>query len=45
MMAIALIMTNSRGGIISLVAEVIFLVMIAGIRSQQANHGTKGMKA
>ena len=31
MMAIALILTNSRGGIVSLVAEVFFLVVIAGI--------------
>jgi len=30
MMGVALILTNSRGGIISLVAEVLFLVVIAG---------------
>jgi O-antigen ligase len=35
MMGIALIMTNSRGGIISLVAEVAFLVVIVGFRRQQ----------
>jgi O-antigen ligase len=32
LMAIALIMTNSRGGIISLVAELLFLVSLMGIR-------------
>ncbi|HEX3280232.1 MAG TPA: O-antigen ligase family protein [Pyrinomonadaceae bacterium] len=32
LMAIALIMTNSRGGIISLVAELLFLVSLIGIR-------------
>jgi O-antigen ligase len=31
MMGIALILTNSRGGIVSLIAEVFFLVVIAGI--------------
>src|SRR5229473_2586004 len=30
LMAVALIMTNSRGGIISLAAEILFLVVIAG---------------
>lgn len=49
MMAIALILTNSRGGIVSLVAEVFFLVVIAGIRSQQrsqqSSHGTKGSES
>jgi O-antigen ligase len=32
MMGVALILTNSRGGIISLVAEVLFLVVIVGLR-------------
>ena len=32
MMGVALILTNSRGGIISLVAEVLFLVLIVGLR-------------
>ena len=32
MMGVALIMTNSRGGIISFVAEIIFLVAMAGFR-------------
>jgi O-antigen ligase len=35
MMAIALILTGSRGGIISLVAEVLFLVVIGGFRGVQ----------
>ena len=32
MMGVALILTNSRGGIISLIAEVLFLVVIVGFR-------------
>ena len=32
MMGVALILTNSRGGLISLVAEVLFLAVIAGFR-------------
>ena len=32
LMAVALIMTNSRGGIVSLVAELLFLVSLMGIR-------------
>jgi O-antigen ligase len=32
LMGVALILTNSRGGIISLVAEIIFLVVIVGLR-------------
>ena len=35
MMGMALILTNSRGGIISLVAEVFFLVVIAGLGRRQ----------
>ncbi|HZE73268.1 MAG TPA: O-antigen ligase family protein [Pyrinomonadaceae bacterium] len=35
LMAVALIMTNSRGGIISLVAEVLFLAVIGGIRRRK----------
>jgi O-antigen ligase len=35
MMGIALILTNSRGGIISLVAEVLFLAVIAGFGKKQ----------
>lgn len=32
LMGVALIMTNSRGGIISLVAEILFLVAVSGLR-------------
>jgi O-antigen ligase len=35
MMAVALIMTNSRGGIISLVVEILFLVAFAGFRKRR----------
>jgi O-antigen ligase len=31
-MGVALIMTNSRGGIISLLAEIVFLVVVSGVR-------------
>lgn len=43
MMGVALIMTNSRGGIISLVAEVLFLVIIAGpsLRRSQSHSRTE----
>jgi O-antigen ligase len=33
LMAIALVMTNSRGGIISLVAETVFIFVITGVRT------------
>ncbi len=49
LMGIALIMTNSRGGIISLIAEVLFLAAIAGVRkrhrSRVADQGTRRMRA
>src|SRR5947207_8655108 len=35
LMAVALIMTNSRGGIISLVSEVLFLAAIGGLRRRK----------
>ena len=35
LMAVALIMTNSRGGIISLVAEILFLVATMGLRRRR----------
>lgn len=38
LMGVALILTNSRGGIISLIAEVVFLVVIAGVRRRRAAH-------
>jgi O-antigen ligase len=37
-MAVALIMTNSRGGIISLLAEVLFLVATMGLRRRHKKH-------
>lgn len=39
LMGIALIVTNSRGGIISLVAEILFLVVIAGPGGQPSESG------
>ncbi|HEY2962012.1 MAG TPA: O-antigen ligase family protein [Pyrinomonadaceae bacterium] len=42
LMGIALVMTTSRGGIISLVAEIVFLVIVTGIwRSQNERRRTK----
>jgi len=42
LMGIALVMTTSRGGIISLVAEIVFLVVVTGIwRSQNEKHRSK----
>jgi O-antigen ligase len=38
LMAVALIMTNSRGGIISLLAEVLFLVATMGLRRRHKKH-------
>lgn len=35
LMGVALIMTNSRGGIISLVAEILFLLVISGFRRRK----------
>ncbi len=35
LMAVALVMTNSRGGIISLVAEVLFLAAVGGFRKRR----------
>ena len=36
LMAVALVMTNSRGGIVSLVAELLFLVSLMGIRRRHS---------
>ncbi len=48
MMGVALILTNSRGGIISLIAEVMFLVLIGGIgkrhRSREPEVKTKRIR-
>ncbi len=35
LMAVALVMTNSRGGIISLLAEILFLVATMGLRRRR----------
>src|SRR4051794_27341131 len=37
MMGVALVLTNSRGGIISLVAEILFLVIIVGLRRRHSS--------
>ena len=42
LMAVALVMTNSRGGIVSLVAELLFLIALMGIgRSRRNKRGEK----
>jgi O-antigen ligase len=45
LMAVALIMTSSRGGIISLVAEILFLAAIAGFRRHRRNHDHEKSRA
>ena len=45
LMGIALVMTTSRGGIISLVAEVVFLAVVTAIwRTQNERHRTKSSR-
>jgi O-antigen ligase len=41
LMGVALIVTNSRGGIVSLVAEILFLVVIAGPGATSSEPGSK----
>jgi O-antigen ligase len=41
LMAVALVMTNSRGGIISLLAELLFLVTTMGLRRRHHNKGSE----
>jgi len=42
LMAVALVLTTSRGGIISLIAEIVFLAIVTAIwRSQHERHGKK----
>jgi O-antigen ligase len=41
LMGVALIMTNSRGGLISLVAEILFLAATMGFRSRHKKHESK----
>lgn len=36
LMGVALVMTNSRGGVISLVAEILFLLVLSGFRKRRA---------
>jgi len=45
LMGVGLIMTNSRGGMISMVAEIVFLAIVASIRSRRARHQTTGQRA
>ena len=42
LMGIALVMTNSRGGMLSLVAEVVFLVFVSGLVRQRQGHTEAG---
>jgi O-antigen ligase len=44
MMGVALIMTNSRGGIISLGAEILFLVVVASPRLQGGERSSRGLR-
>jgi len=41
LMAVALVMTNSRGGLISLVAEIMFVIVIAGPGVSQSDQARK----
>lgn len=41
LMGIALVMTNSRGGILALVAEVFFLVVVSGLVRRPAHRGSE----
>ncbi|HKO62564.1 MAG TPA: O-antigen ligase family protein [Pyrinomonadaceae bacterium] len=43
LMAVALLMTNSRGGLISLGAEILFIAVI-GFGVRKRHHGTKSLK-
>jgi O-antigen ligase len=45
MMGVALIMTNSRGGIISLAAEILFLVVIAGPGLRRGERASRSKRA
>ena len=44
MMGVALIMTNSRGGIISLAAEILFLVLLAGSGLRNGERQPRGQR-
>ena len=45
LMGVSLIMTNSRGGLISMVAEILFLVIVAGPGASYEEKPTKGQRA
>src|SRR5437870_3524966 len=45
LMGIALIMTNSRGGIISLAAEILFLAVLVSFRSKRLRHQNRAARA
>ena len=45
LMGIALIMTNSRGGIISLGAEIFFLTILVSFRSKRVRHQSRAARA
>src|SRR5437660_1370708 len=44
LMAVALIMTNSRGGLISLVAEILFVILIAGQGVQRGERPARAQR-
>jgi O-antigen ligase len=44
LMSVALIMTNSRGGLISLIAEIVFLVAVGGFRRRHTRRTLVGKK-
>jgi O-antigen ligase len=44
LMGVSLIMTNSRGGIISLFAEILFLVVVAGPGLRPSESGARGQR-
>jgi O-antigen ligase len=45
LMGVGLILTNSRGGLISLGAEIIFLAIVAGVGSKRSRHRSPGASA
>jgi O-antigen ligase len=44
LMSVALIMTNSRGGLISLIAEIVFLVAVTGFRRRRGRRSSPEKK-
>jgi hypothetical protein len=45
LMSVALILTNSRGGLISLIAEVVFLIAVAGFRRRRSRRRSQENKS